>query len=331
MPAPSSRSPAGWPYVPPLAVVGRSTELELLGSAVKRVAEAEGREVLLIAGEAGVGKTTLVAEVAQSAFDDGTCVLFGHCEEDLTAPYQLFAEALGHYVTYAPEDQLLAHVDAHGSEIARLVPALASRVPGLPPTTPTDADTERYLLFGAVVDLLASASHHQPIILAFDDLQWADKGSLLLLRHRGLDRPAHAPGRARHLPRQRVVLTPHALVDTLGALHRQSGVTRIDLTGLDDTGVVAVMEAAAGHRPRRSRSQAGPCHLPGDRRQPVLRDRGPPPPHRDGSHLPGRLGTLGGHRLPRGDRPARQCADGDRWPGRAPGPPRPSRCCHWPP
>ncbi len=228
-------------------MVGRSTELELLGSSVKRVSEAEGREVLLIAGEAGVGKTTLVAEAAQSAFDQGTCVLFGHCEEDLTAPYQLFAEALGHYITYAPEDQLLAHVDAHGSEIARLVPALASRVAGLPPTTPTDADTERYLLFGAVVDLLASASHHQPIILAFDDLQWADKGSLLLLRHVV----------STDLPMRLVVLGTyrdselsysHALVDTLGALHRQSGVTRIDLTGLDDTGVVAVMEAAAGHR-----------------------------------------------------------------------------------
>jgi tetratricopeptide (TPR) repeat protein len=238
--------PARLAVRPTLAVVGRSAELELLAASVKRVTEGEGREVLLISGEAGVGKTTLVADVAQSAFDEGTCVLFGHCEEDLTTPYQLFAEALGHYVTYAPEDQLLAHVDAHGSEIARLVPALASRVPGLPPTTPTDADTERYLLFGAVVDLLASASQHQPIILAFDDLQWADKGSLLLLRHVV----------STDLPMRLIVLGTyrdselsysHTLVDTLGALHRLSGVIRIELAGLDDTGVVSVMEAAAGH------------------------------------------------------------------------------------
>ena len=51
--------------------------------------------MLLVSGEAGLGKTTLVAEAARSAFDDGACVLFGHCEEDLATPYQLFAEALG--------------------------------------------------------------------------------------------------------------------------------------------------------------------------------------------------------------------------------------------
>ncbi len=50
-------------------------------------------------------------------------MLFGHCEEDLATPYQLFAEALGHYVTHAPEEQLAAHVEAHGSELSRPVPA----------------------------------------------------------------------------------------------------------------------------------------------------------------------------------------------------------------
>ena len=112
--------------------------------------------MLLVSGEAGLGKTTLVAEAARSAFDNGACVLFGHCEEDLATPYQLFAEALGHYVTHAPEDQLLAHVEAHGSELSRLVPALASSIPDLPPSKATDSDTERFLLFAAVVGLLAT-------------------------------------------------------------------------------------------------------------------------------------------------------------------------------
>ncbi len=82
---------------------------------------------MLVSGEAGLGKTTLVAEAARTAFDGGACVLFGHCEEDLATPYQLFAESLGHYVTHAPEEHLLDHVEQHGSELARLVPALASR------------------------------------------------------------------------------------------------------------------------------------------------------------------------------------------------------------
>jgi class 3 adenylate cyclase len=231
---------------PSVGVVGRAVETDAIGAAVKRVIDGGGREVVLISGEAGVGKTTLAAEAARAAFDDGACVLFGHCEEDLATPYRLFAEALGHYVTHAPEEKLLTHVESHGSELTRLVPTLASRLPDLPPSTATDADTERYLLFGAAVNLLAMASRDQPVILVFDDLQWADKGSLLLLRHLV----------ATDLPMQLLVLGTfrdselyysHALLDTLGSLHRQSGVTRVELGGLDDTGVVALMEAAAGH------------------------------------------------------------------------------------
>ena len=119
---------------PAVGVVGRDTEMPAITDAVKEVGAGEGRQILLVSGEAGLGKTTLVAEAARSAFDTGACVLFGHCEEDLATPYQLFAEALGHYVTHAPEEQLLAHVEAHGSELSRLVPALASRIPDLPPS-----------------------------------------------------------------------------------------------------------------------------------------------------------------------------------------------------
>jgi hypothetical protein len=205
-----------------------------------------GREILLISGEAGLGKSTLVAEAARAAGDDGACVLFGHCEEDLATPYQLFAEALGHYVTHATEDQLLAHVEAHGSELSRLVPTLASRVPSLPPSKTTDADTERFLLFAAVVGLLAMVSQHQLVVLVLDDLQWADKGSLLLLRHL-----AAAEQTMRVLVlgtyRDSELARSHPLLDTLAALRRQEGVSRIELTGLDDGEVVALMEAIAGY------------------------------------------------------------------------------------
>jgi predicted ATPase len=238
--------PARLTVRPTVGVVGREAEVGLLSAVAKRVAHAEGREVAFISGEAGVGKTTLVAEAARAAFDDGACVLFGHCEEDLAIPYRLFAEALGHWVTHAPEEQLLAHVDTHGSELARLVPALARRLPDLPPPTASDADTERYLLFAAVVGLLAMVSQQQPVILVLDDLQWADKGSLSLLRHLVA---ADLPMRVLVLGtyRDSELSYSHDLVNVLEALHRQSGVTRIDLTGLDDTGVIAFMEAAAGH------------------------------------------------------------------------------------
>jgi class 3 adenylate cyclase len=155
---------------PAVGVVGREAEMQAITDATKRIAGGDGREVLLISGEAGLGKTTLVAEAARAAFDIGACVLFGHCEEDLATPYQLFAEALGHYVTHATEDQLLAHTLTHGSELSRLVSALASRIPDLPPSKATDSDTERYLLFAAVVGLLATVSAQQPVVLVLEDL-----------------------------------------------------------------------------------------------------------------------------------------------------------------
>jgi class 3 adenylate cyclase len=230
---------------PAVGVVGRESDTQSLTNAAKRVSGGEGREVVLISGEAGLGKTTLVAEAARAAFDNGACVLFGHCEEDLATPYQLFAEALGHYVTHAREDQLVTYVEAHGSELSRLIPALASRIPDLPPSKATDSDTERFLLFAATVGLLATMSEYQPVVLVLDDLQWADKGSLLLLRHitaadramRVLVLGAYRDGELSH---------SHPLTDFLAALRRQSGVSRIELSGLDDNDVVSYLEVAAG-------------------------------------------------------------------------------------
>ena len=71
-------------------------------TAFKRVCAGDGHEVVLIAGEAGLGKTTIASEFARSAHGQGATVLFGHCQEETGAPYQPFREALGHYVTHAP-------------------------------------------------------------------------------------------------------------------------------------------------------------------------------------------------------------------------------------
>ena len=239
--------PARLAVRPGVGVVGRDGELEAIGAAFKRVAHGgDGLAVLLISGEAGLGKTTLVAAAARAAYDDGACVLFGHCEEDLATPYQLFAEALSHYVTHADESQLLAHVETYGSELVRLVPALASRIRVLAPPKATDADTERYLLFAAVVGLLAQASEGQPVVIVLDDLQWADAVSLELLRHlTAVELPMRVLVLGAY--RDTELLRTHPLLDTLAALRRRPRITRVELAGLDDTAVVSLVEAAAGH------------------------------------------------------------------------------------
>jgi len=128
-----------------------------------------------------------------------------------------------------------------------MVPGLGRRLGSLPASSSTDADTERYLLFGATVGLITQMAELQPVVMVFDDLQWADKPSLQLLRHVV----------ARVEPTQRLLVvgtyrdnelsSSHPLVETLAALRREPGVSRVELKGLDDTGVLEFMEAAAGH------------------------------------------------------------------------------------
>jgi class 3 adenylate cyclase len=232
---------------PTVGTVGRESEISMINDVFKRVTEDGGRELVIVSGEAGLGKSTLVSEFARSAANMGALVLFGHCEEDLATPYQLFCEALDHYVTNAPEETLVDHVAQHGSELARLVPALSSRIPELPPSRATDADTERFLLFAAVVGLLSMLSAQRPVIIVFEDLQWADQGSLLLLRHL-----AGAEQSTRVLVlgtfRDSELAQASALRETLGALRRHGNVHRIELKGLSDVGVITYMEAAAGRR-----------------------------------------------------------------------------------
>ncbi len=228
-------------------VIGRHLHLVTVEEAYKRVASHQGREVVLIAGEAGQGKTTLAAEAARRAHAEGAIVLLGRCDEELGVPYAPFAEALNHYVSHAPEELLTAHVAAHGPELSRLTRALRSRVQGLAqPSEGADAETERYVLYAAVLGILAAACEERPVVLVLDDLQWADVASLQLLRH--LVKEAD-PLQLLILGTYRdTELSPtHPLAETLGALRREPGVGRITLKGLDDDEVVQYLESAAGH------------------------------------------------------------------------------------
>jgi class 3 adenylate cyclase/tetratricopeptide (TPR) repeat protein len=231
---------------PAFGLVGRDIEVGVLESAAKRVAAGEGREVVLVAGEPGQGKTTLIAEAARSAHMDGMVVLLGRCDESVGAPYAPFADALSHLAAHVDGDLLRRHVQAHGAELARLVPMLGLRVGPLPPPASADADTERYLLFAAVVGLLDAASADRAVMLVLDDLHWADKPTLQLLRH-----VVTHTGSTRLLVagayRDAELSAAHPLTETLGDLRREPAVRVLPLGGLDDVAVVSFMESAAGH------------------------------------------------------------------------------------
>ena len=85
--------------------------------------------------------------------------------------------------TDAPEELLRAHVARHGNGLARLVPALASRLPDVGPAPPGDPETERFQLLAAIAGLLVDAALARPLVLVLDDLHWADGPTLAAIRH----------------------------------------------------------------------------------------------------------------------------------------------------
>ena len=223
--------------------VGRESELEELGRALKRMA-AEGRQAVLLAGEAGIGKTTLVGSIARQAHAEGARVLYGRCDEELVSPYQPFAEALSHLVAHLDLTELAAHVDAHGSDVARVAPEFARRLPDAAPPPPTDPEADRYRLFESVAALLAGASERAPMMLVLDDLHWATSATLQLLRH-----VLRATSSARLLVvgTYRHTEVSDMLADVLADLRREPwAVHRMRLEGLDTDGVIALMESLGG-------------------------------------------------------------------------------------
>lgn len=223
--------------------VGRDQELEQLERRWKGAVAAD-LQVVLVAGEPGVGKTRLAAEFARRVHETGATVLAGDCDEDLGVPYQPFVEALRYYLDHT--SGLGERLGRFGGELVRLVPELAEQAPDLPPALRSDPSTEQHRLFDSVAGWLAAASRDQPLLLVLDDLQWAAKPTLLLLRH-----VARSSEAMRLLVlgtyRDTEIGRTHPLMEAAADLRRGSGFERLSLTGLGRAGVVAFMEQAAGH------------------------------------------------------------------------------------
>jgi DNA-binding SARP family transcriptional activator len=242
--APTSDAPIERPALPAVLIgpgpfVGRGPELERLSSAW----QTRDTHAVLIAGEPGVGKTRLAGEWSHRAYQQGAVVLYGRCDEDLGAPYQPFAEALRSLVPCVGADRLRGLRGVEG--LLPLVPGLPDVVPDLASPTRADPDTERYALFDAVVALLEIASSGTPIVLILDDLHWAAKPTLLLLRHL-LRFGDHARVQIVGTYRSTDLDRSHPLAAMLADLHRDGTANRLHLGGLDEDDVTAYV-AEAGY------------------------------------------------------------------------------------
>jgi tetratricopeptide (TPR) repeat protein len=222
--------------------VGRAAEIEQLAGEWATVNAGSARAVL-VAGEPGVGKSRLAAEWARRAFEQGAIVAYGRCDEELGAPYQPFAEALRALLPAFSTTQLRS---IRGVEhLARLAPELAEYLPNAASASQADPDTDRALLFDAMARLLAAVAAEAPLLVVIDDLHWAAKPTLLMLRH--LLRAEQATrllviGTYRSTDLSRA----HPLAAVLADLHRDATAARLTLGGLDSSDVSAFLQAS-GH------------------------------------------------------------------------------------
>ncbi|MDQ1467937.1 MAG: hypothetical protein QOH10_2352, partial [Actinomycetota bacterium] len=224
--------------------VGRDRALAVLDDALVE-ARAGGRQLVLISGEPGQGKTRLAAEMARRAAATGSTVLFGRCDEDLQRAYRPWGEIVASLIASLPDRELDQHLETFDASVARFGPELRRRRRDALPAPVLDADAEPFVLADVVVDLIARAARDEPTVVVLDDVHWADRPSLLLLKallQVTVSAPVVLIGTYRDTDLDRT----HPLSSLLGDLRRQSGVQRLALDGLDPTEVAAFVDAQAG-------------------------------------------------------------------------------------
>src|SRR5262249_15792619 len=155
------------------------------------------------------------AEFARTAKEAGALVLYGSCEDGLAVPYQPFVEALRQVLAATPRPNL----GSHPEELARIVPEITNRVPGLAEPTSSDPETERSQLFNAIVEWIVDIASDDPVVFVLDDLHWATRPTLQLLQHVVRSKP-QAPVLMLTTFRDTEIDGEHPLRETLADLQR---------------------------------------------------------------------------------------------------------------
>src|SRR5687767_14892169 len=170
------------PIASPL-LIGRSAQLEAIDQYIRRALDGECG-VVLFAGEAGIGKSRLVAEARARAVQAGITILQGNCfEPDRAISYAPLVDMLRAFKAAHPPgetEQLMSRV---ASELVKLLPELAVELPGVTPTALLPPEQEKRRLFETLVQFLLAVAAEKPFLLIIEDLHWSDDTSLEFLLH----------------------------------------------------------------------------------------------------------------------------------------------------
>jgi len=175
----SPRRPSSTIRSMPVAIVGREHELAIIDETLRAMQEGSGR-LILVAGEAGIGKTRLADAAAERARRSGFQVAWGRCWESGGPPaYWPWVQVLRTIL----RDGYPAVREAADRERERLAPIIPElSVTGMARGEDIDPERARFLVFEAVTTVLRAVAA-MPALIILDDLHAADQASLLLLRY----------------------------------------------------------------------------------------------------------------------------------------------------
>jgi predicted ATPase/class 3 adenylate cyclase len=228
--------------------VGRGEEKARLLSAVEQARQGAGA-VLLLAGEAGVGKSRLVEEAMAEAQRLGLRVLTGRCVDQQGAPpYLPTIEHIEDAARQVTPEQLRQALGENAPEIAKLMPELRMRFPDIPEPVALPPEQERRYLLRGVSEFVERSARNTPMVLVFEDLHWADESTLLLLQHMA-PRAAQVPVLVLATYRDTELKPGRPLAAVLPALLQQRLAEEIVLRRLPKEGVTALIEGRAGSKP----------------------------------------------------------------------------------
>jgi serine/threonine protein kinase/AAA+ ATPase superfamily predicted ATPase/tetratricopeptide (TPR) repeat protein len=169
------------PSMPPV-FLGRDRELAMLRDALAQARDGQPIAVLLH-GQSGVGKTTIVKHFLQNAAEEGVVVLEGRCYEREAVPYKAFDGVVDELSSFLLRDGAADLVPTHVGLLTQVFPVLRridSFVEGRI-STKVDPQQLRTRAFAALRELFSKLAERRGLVIAIDDLQWTDKDSLVLL------------------------------------------------------------------------------------------------------------------------------------------------------
>jgi tetratricopeptide (TPR) repeat protein len=234
--------------VPPF--VGRRQQLDWLQHCLQDASAGHPR-VVLIPGEAGIGKTRFLKEVQSDALRRSVQVCYGRCYEDLALPYLPFVESLLVQLAQLPEDVTRA-LGADAEVIHCFLHRERAALPVAGPSISGQADQGKLRLLVAVARATVALAQRCTTLLVVDDLHWADPSSLDLLGHLVFtvaDTAVREPVPLLILGTYRPEAVEARLAHLLARLQREHICQTLELPGLDEAELRELIQSLGLVRP----------------------------------------------------------------------------------